>query len=348
MLIKKLSEGFSRRISTICRFSAKLRQLGESEPIFLWFVARFADKSYLEMQDLAAPLITRYLKIYSAAVCIYAAAYLIPSMSFQTGDEPARLSIVDALYFSVVTITSLGYGDIVPKSAPIKILAITQAIIGLILVGMFFLELSIKIGRRYQEKYEQIELARLDRQQFKTYVAVVHRLTQYIDSKASEHLRQAQRYDWTYYYFGDKVMSIPPSFMDSDNFRGLGPYEDIPPSVNQVNDWKMELNKLSEDLRALVLDSIPVIFDENILKQYDYITRLLMTAIQDLQVIRSEESGEFVIDKVKRNCVIVSAVISKLRAFRKLFTDKATRKQDGGSYRYREIHDRLSDSELPY
>lgn len=46
------------------------------------------------------------------------------------------MGIIDCLYFSVVTITTLGYGDILPESTFLKVLISFQSLIGVALFGL--------------------------------------------------------------------------------------------------------------------------------------------------------------------------------------------------------------------
>ena len=60
------------------------------------------------------------------------------SMSF---DAPGADAAQDAIYFSFVTLTTLGYGDIAPISAPARALAIIEAIIGQIYLAVMIARL---------------------------------------------------------------------------------------------------------------------------------------------------------------------------------------------------------------
>lgn len=66
--------------------------------------------------------------------------------------ELSQFEFTDSLYFSVVTITTLGYGDITPKIDITKFLASSEAILGIVLVGLFLNSLSYTISFRATQK----------------------------------------------------------------------------------------------------------------------------------------------------------------------------------------------------
>lgn len=78
--------------------------------------------------------------IYLGVVFVCAAAYyLIPGL-FE-----CPMSAGDSLYFSVVTITTLGYGDISPTSGLGKALAALQSLSGVLILGLFLIALSQQV-----------------------------------------------------------------------------------------------------------------------------------------------------------------------------------------------------------
>ncbi|HIC62018.1 MAG TPA: two pore domain potassium channel family protein [Marine Group III euryarchaeote] len=59
--------------------------------------------------------------------------------------EGKDISTTDYLYYSVVTFTTLGYGDIVPVGPLAKMLSITEALSGVFLMSLLVVTLSRRI-----------------------------------------------------------------------------------------------------------------------------------------------------------------------------------------------------------
>src|ERR1043166_9471430 len=72
---------------------------------------------------------------YVATNAVFAALYVIAGAHALTGfkdAEPAPLRLVDAFFFSVHTLATIGYGNIVPANAAANVLVTIEALIGLI------------------------------------------------------------------------------------------------------------------------------------------------------------------------------------------------------------------------
>lgn len=75
--------------------------------------------------------------LYLLVSCIYTVFYRLSQMANKEAFDGAG-SDLDMFYFSIVTLTSLGYGDIQPKTDIVKMLAISEIIVGqVIIVGIF-------------------------------------------------------------------------------------------------------------------------------------------------------------------------------------------------------------------
>ena len=52
-------------------------------------------------------------------------------------EEKIKYPLLDFLYFSTVTITTLGYGDILPNSTCIRVLVMIETLLGIVVLGLF-------------------------------------------------------------------------------------------------------------------------------------------------------------------------------------------------------------------
>ncbi|MBY0339112.1 MAG: potassium channel family protein [Acetobacteraceae bacterium] len=94
---------------------------------------------------LAVPIAT-YLSLFSLLAVTFGSLYRIadalsrePLFANVTG--PMRLSFSDALHFSVVTLATVGYGDILPQDDGIRLLAAIQMVSGQLLLLFGFAEI---------------------------------------------------------------------------------------------------------------------------------------------------------------------------------------------------------------
>ena len=72
-------------------------------------------------------------------------AWLYTLVAVDYGDHQTPLS---AIYYSVVTVTTLGYGDVLPASGPAQVVAMAQVIIGYVMLGGLLSIISNKMVRR--------------------------------------------------------------------------------------------------------------------------------------------------------------------------------------------------------
>lgn len=73
-----------------------------------------------------------FFVVYVGLVFFYASIYHLLKDGFK-----GELSWIDSIYFSTVTISTLGYGDILPVSNAAKIVVSTEAIFGIVVIGVF-------------------------------------------------------------------------------------------------------------------------------------------------------------------------------------------------------------------
>lgn len=77
--------------------------------------------------------------IYILLIPIFAAIYLLlPDNSFfQLKNSFDCKSLLQCLYFSTITITTLGFGDFYPTTAIARLFVMSETILGMVVIGLF-------------------------------------------------------------------------------------------------------------------------------------------------------------------------------------------------------------------
>jgi len=98
----------------------------------------FIERSWKEIRIPLSAFIVIYFTIAFLFGCLYGTVYhWEPTTSFTfTGED--KLDFVDLCYFSLVTITTLGYGDIEPLNKTTRLLASLEVTVGIGLVVVYF------------------------------------------------------------------------------------------------------------------------------------------------------------------------------------------------------------------
>jgi voltage-gated potassium channel len=96
------------------------------------------DEFFYRVSRLLIPAFA-FLSFYSVLVILFASAYRIMSQytyepHFYMGNTPRALNFSESIYFSIVTISTVGYGDIVPHSSFARVLASLEVICGFLLL----------------------------------------------------------------------------------------------------------------------------------------------------------------------------------------------------------------------
>lgn len=91
--------------------------------------------------------------LYLLLIPIYATIYT--SFDLTTSSSIEKLSFLNNLYFSVITITTLGYGDILPVDTFAQIMTASESIIGIVLIGLFLNSLSHQHGLKIQNSEKE-------------------------------------------------------------------------------------------------------------------------------------------------------------------------------------------------
>ncbi|MCC7428528.1 MAG: two pore domain potassium channel family protein [Alphaproteobacteria bacterium] len=104
-------------------------------------------QSFFERIRMLAIPAFAFLTFYSLLVIIFACVYRImdtalPVPHFTILNERRIISFGEAIHFSIVTMSTVGYGDIVPVEPAVRAVATLQVVIGLLLLLFGFTELQ--------------------------------------------------------------------------------------------------------------------------------------------------------------------------------------------------------------
>lgn len=112
--------------------------VSRSVAIFLVDAGLLFDEFFQRMSRLAVPAFA-FLTFYSLLVIVFASIFSIISQfsaeaHFRVGSVARAISYSEAIHFSIVTISTVGYGDIVPASNLARLLASMEVICGVMLL----------------------------------------------------------------------------------------------------------------------------------------------------------------------------------------------------------------------
>ena len=95
-----------------------------------------------------------YGLVYLSLIPIYAGVYYVfPSI---IGSER---SFIECLYFSIVTITTLGYGDITPVDETGQLVTVSESLFGVVSIGLFLNAVASARSDRIREEQAKLDAA---------------------------------------------------------------------------------------------------------------------------------------------------------------------------------------------
>lgn len=102
------------------------------------------------LDRLVRPLMA-FLTFYGLLVVVFACLYRIadlttPTPQFALHGSATRISFVDALYYSIATITTLGFGDIAPTSMLVRAITAIEVVFGVLMLLFGFSEIMRSAG----------------------------------------------------------------------------------------------------------------------------------------------------------------------------------------------------------
>lgn len=125
-------------LSAMLLISSIVLAVSRSVAVFLVDAALLFDEFFQRMSRLAIPAFA-FLTFYALLVIAFASVYCIISQygsvaHFRVGMIARGLGFSEAIHFSIVTISTVGYGDIVPASNLARALASIEVICGVMLL----------------------------------------------------------------------------------------------------------------------------------------------------------------------------------------------------------------------
>src|SRR5215212_8078974 len=130
--------------ATVLHSSARYGPVGESLNRSVWRVARaaafrLARANRHRLLNMVGPLLLPPLIAVYVVLLVFAFALVyyphIPK-GFTFGVEHLEPGWIDAVYFSGVTLTTVGYGDVVPRLAHLRFIALFEAASGLVVISL--------------------------------------------------------------------------------------------------------------------------------------------------------------------------------------------------------------------
>jgi voltage-gated potassium channel len=122
--------------------------------IFLVDAGLLFEEFFSRVSRLVIPAFA-FITFYSIIVILFASAYRLisvytPEPHFYVGGAPRALSFSESIYFSIGTISTVGYGDIIPYSSLARVLASLEVFCGIMLL-LFGVSELLEYAREHRQ-----------------------------------------------------------------------------------------------------------------------------------------------------------------------------------------------------
>lgn len=123
--------------------------------------------------------------LYFVTIPLFATIYALSPADWFHYENGSLSNILNSLYFSTITITTLGFGDIYPIEAASKILVTSESILGVLFIGLFLNAIAFRKSEMdAAEEKKKFEIEQKRNAAFKLsrqYVILKPHMENYID-----------------------------------------------------------------------------------------------------------------------------------------------------------------------
>jgi voltage-gated potassium channel len=117
----------------------------EEIALFLLETGALFEIFFRNLARMAVPVFA-FFSVYSLLIIVFAAIYSLidrvqPGQQFSVSGIQRGLSFAESLYYSVTTVATVGYGDILPVANSVRMLSAIEVLAGILLLLFGFAEL---------------------------------------------------------------------------------------------------------------------------------------------------------------------------------------------------------------
>lgn len=308
--------------------------------IWAWFCYRQCIGSrFLEQPKNALVFFRAYLLL----IFVFALCYSILDYGFKISGDIRALSTTESIYFSVVTITTLGYGDIIPVSTAAQILISLQALLGITVIGVFLVWVGHDQAQKEQEKYLIREQARRDRPRFPTYVKLVSILSNYLRSFDMEYGRPLNSFGWNVYEFGNMEIGVAATlFYPERYYHFLSGMTEV--DAQSTMHWSDDIVELQKTLDSTIKESEHPIDEIEMLSEFKMFYRMCSEKQQHLRY--QAPGGKSLDEFIGQRALEIEPLVRRADALRSRICKKSERGWSGVDHRYASYYRKYEDSPL--
>ncbi len=139
-------------VAAMVAISAIVLGVSAEVATFLVEAGLLFDEFFTRVRSLAVPAFA-FMTFYSIIVIVFAAIYRLMTQiattpHFLVSGTARGLNFSESLYFSIITMATVGYGDIVPASDAARMVSAIQVVLGVMLLLFGFSELMAYVRER--------------------------------------------------------------------------------------------------------------------------------------------------------------------------------------------------------